>query len=164
MHPLHYYTSSQVASIIIGAPGPLSMRGVAFNGTWRLMVHVPRNPLLNLSFLAADPAIYIPPGDVIYAAEGSVAEIIATVYSSNTINLIVEWYHRGNLINTESDARYTASMQGTLYTLTIMGVETDLLGMYHAVVTHNRGNSQFYSVQLAFQGIQRWSSMMCFTN
>jgi len=87
-----------------------------------------------LSSPIADPAVFISP-DVQYVLEGESLSIEAGVFASSTP--MVQWFHRGQLIDINSDPQVSQQMTTNLYTLTVANVDNLRLGEYSIVATLN---------------------------
>ena len=94
---------------------------------------------------------------MLYAVRGSTQDITATVFTSSQSSLTVAWYHQGTLLDPSSNSRYSVSMMedledgGTTYTLSVLNVDSDVLGEYSAVVIVD-GVNDTDTVQLMHPG------------
>ena len=96
--------------------------------------------------LTADPAVFITP-TVQYVLEGESVSVEAGIFASNTPT--VQWYHRGQLLNIDSDPHIIQTISENLYILTISPVTNQRLGEYTVEVTL-AGQSESDSVTLSY--------------
>ena len=79
----------------------------------------------------ANPAVFVS-DEIQYVLAGNTASLVATVHAHPSVDM-AGWYFNDTPIDT--GARYTASMDNTLYTLRIEDVQGDQLGLYEFVAT-----------------------------
>ena len=109
------------------------------------VVHAPPIPS------TADTAVYFPENTV-SAPSGSTAVLEASLYTSSFSTPTVQWYYQGSLIDTENNERYsTPSEEDSRLSLSVVGVASDVLGVYTVSVTVG-GSTENATVYLEFPG------------
>lgn len=90
---------------------------------------------------------------IIYASQGSDVLITATVLTPDTPT--VQWYHEGDLIASDNSRYNVLPRDGNMYTLRVLNVNSDILGLYTVVATvgERQGHD---SVQLMSPGNMRY--------
>ena len=78
---------------------------------------------------------------------------MATVHSSSQTALQVDWYYQGVLLDPASDTRYSEGVteSGSVHFLSVMNVDSDVLGRYSVVVVVD-GRNATDTVWLMFPG------------
>ena len=91
---------------------------------------------------AANPVVIIQ-SEVQYVlpGPGSSATLEARVFASPPESAVVQWYHRGRLIDDATESLYAATSAGDSYRLTVHGVSENEVGEYTIVVTLNGRNA-----------------------
>ena len=75
---------------------------------------------------------------------------------------MVQWYHEGTLIDPATSSSYSMSSEGSVYSLTVVGVSGELLGSYQVVVTVTGGSGNASdTVLLAYPGEECVCVCMC---
>ena len=72
---------------------------------------------------------------------GNSTMLEARVFSSPSDSALVQWYHKGRLIDTANEARYVASSDGDIRRLEVNRVSENELGEYMIVVSLNGLNA-----------------------
>ena len=72
---------------------------------------------------------------------GTSTTLEAKVFASPPESAVVQWYHRGRLINDTTEAKYTATSSGDIHMLTVDSVTVDELGEYTIAVILNSVNA-----------------------
>ena len=76
----------------------------------------------------------------------------ASLYTSSFSTPTVQWYYQGSLIDTENNERYsTPSEEDSRLSLSVVGVASDVLGVYTVSVTVG-GSTENATVYLEFPG------------
>lgn len=78
----------------------------------------------------ANPAVFIS-SETQYVLAGTSTDIEASVYANPTLDEI-QWYHGGELVNRETEPRYSFDNGGEI--LRIESIDEELLGRYEVVV------------------------------
>ena len=107
--------------------------------------------ILRLLF-TANPAVIIQ-SQVQYVLPDSSTTLEARVFASPLDQAVVQWYHRGRLINDNAEIPYTASSNGDLYRLTVNSVSGNEVGEYSIVVSLN-GLRASDRITVLFSGTQ----------
>ena len=105
--------------------------------------------ILRLLF-TANPAVIIQ-SQVQYVLSGSSTTLEATILASPAESAVVQWYHRGRLIDDVNEAQYTATSSGDIRRLRVDNVSSNKIGEYTIVVIVN-GMNATDGVMLAFPG------------
>ena len=88
----------------------------------------------------ANPAVIIQ-SEVQYVLAGSSTTLEARVFASPPESAVVQWYHRGRLIDNVTESSYTATSAGDSHRLTLHGVSENEVGEYTIVVTLDGRNA-----------------------
>ena len=95
---------------------------------------------LSTSFSTANPAVIIQ-SRVQYVLAGSSTTLEARAFASPAESAIVQWYHKGRLIDAANEAQYTVTSSGDIHMLTVQSVSEDEIGEYRIVVIVNGVNA-----------------------
>ena len=114
-------------------------------------IYKAKNAKILLPLSTDDPAIFIAE-ETLYAARGSTKQITAIVYSSGGSASQVDWYFQGMRLDPTSNPRYSVEENEDVHSLSVMNVDSDVLGQYSAVVTAN-GRNATDTVQLSLPGM-----------
>lgn len=114
--------------------------------------------MLYYFYVSADPAIEFA-DHVVYAREGSTAQMVVTIHSSDLDALLLTWFHEGLPIDTASDPGYFVTKEGdSTYVLNVVDVVSDDLGGYVVMASVGDRNDSD-TVQLMFPGMYREKSV-----
>ena len=106
----------------------------------------------NILFLFVAFIIYIST-PIVYTSPSADVNISAVLFvGSSSISAIV-WQFNGQLINTDSNSRYSTIQTQTSDILTVHNVDADVLGKYTVIITIG-GASRNDSVELTFPGMK----------
>ena len=94
---------------------------------------------------------------------GRTIRIQATVYASSQNDIVVNWYHEGNVVNQpeENDQVSVTTESVHVYVLSIFGVDSSHLGQYEVVVTLGTTNTSD-TVQLSLPGKDMVCRFTCY--